>query len=258
MPDAHCLTGDQIEAIRQVAHRRQGVLWIGNMALEPWPGQGPAPLPSPFKSGTFELVPAGDHPILDGIDQPVMLETSVGWCGPRGQVAGTVDGQPGMVLIDRDDQREAWLTGLPMHTYVRKGEHSSVRTPTGGLELWRRLLIWLAQRQPLVRLDPFPPPNDYQRLRPWDVRDVPTAELLPMVCDDSALAIIFPYAPVGFETALLISPPPRAAVGRITELWQHEKLTPQPLDRQAGTIRVALNVPGDTELLAILIEFESQ
>ncbi len=255
VPDAHCLTQDQIDAIHQVVARGEGVLWIGGVATEPWPGSGPAPIPSRFQAATFELNLDDNHPLVKNITRPVMLETRVDWSEFEGKTVGRVDGQPGLVLNDQNNQREAWLSGLPMHTYVRPADHSQRRIPTGGVELWQRLLIWLAQRQPLVQLDPYPPPNDYGRTRPWDARDVPTMELLPLHSDNSVLAIIFPYAPVGFNASLLITPRKGTYVKHIKEIWKGEDLDPQYLHNPLKQVRIPLRVPANCELLAILIEF---
>jgi hypothetical protein len=130
------------------------------------------------------------------------------------------------------------------------------RLPTGGIELMRRLLRWTARQEPLVWLEPFPPPNDYGRLRPQDRRDVPTMELLPMVSEQSVLAIIFLYAPVAFETALHLCPPPNIRVKSAHDLWNNRDLTDQIITG-GRAIQIPLRVSAHTELLAIRADFRS-
>ncbi len=48
-------------------------------------------------------------------------------------------------------------------------------------------LRWLAGDAPAACLHPCPPDNAYRDLRPWDRRDVPTMELLPMLDNEQAL-----------------------------------------------------------------------
>ena len=256
VPDAHCLTASQLEIVRGVADRGEGILWIGNIPSQPWSGRGACPVPTPFEMGVSELRIAGSSPLVDDLTRPVMLASRVGWSGPEGDVVGTVDGRPALVLTETDGRREAWLTGLPLHTYVPPGMHSANRVPTGGVELLRRLLDWVARREPLVRLDPFPPPNDYRRVRPWDARDVPTMELLPLVDDEGVLAIIFPYLQLAFETSLVICPPTNARVAGAVDLWKGEDLSGRMERDDAGRTRIPLEVPGETELLAIRVELE--
>lgn len=178
-PNAHCLTAHQMQAIERVVERGDGALWIGNVARDAWSGSGGCPLPTKFEMGEFELVIDSNLPLFEGLTRPVMLSSRVGWSGPDGDVVGTVDGEPGLVLVEEGDRRDVWLAGIPMTAWAPKGLHGAMRHPTGGCELLKRLLMWVAPSPPVARLDPFPPPSGYGRLRPWDRRDVPTAELLP-------------------------------------------------------------------------------
>ena len=163
VPDAHCLIAEQLAAIRSVADRGEGVLWIGNTAGEPWSGTGLCPLPAEFEQGQFELVPSADHSVLQGLQKPIMLSTRGGQPGPDGRTIATVDDKPGLVLTESANGREAWLTGLPIHSFHPKARHGAIRQPTGGIDLLRNLLRWLGPSAPVARLDPFPPP---QRLSP--------------------------------------------------------------------------------------------
>ena len=256
LPDAHCLTAEQLAAVQQVARRGEGVLWIGNMPGEPWSGRGPCPLPAEFERGQFELTPEGAHPLLEGVAPPIMLQSRVRWSGPEGTALASMDGAPGLVLMEGDDGRQAWLAGLPIHSFNPKGRHAAVRQRTGGVDLIRNLLRWLSPTRPAVRLEPFPPPNDYGKLRPWDIRDIPTMELLPVVSDDAIFAIVFPYRTIGFETSLVVNLPDGAHLTSIRELWADKDLTASAQHDSQGEIRLPLNVPGSCELLAILVEFE--
>ena len=53
----------------------------------------------------------------------------------------TIPGEPG---AEFDDRREAWLAGIPMSAWAPAGLHGAVRHPTGGCELLKRLLMWVA------------------------------------------------------------------------------------------------------------------
>jgi hypothetical protein len=251
VPNAHCLTAEQIDAIRRVRDTGQGVLWIGNVAERPWGGSGPCPPPRIPERGEFRLEFGDDHPLTVGLQRPVMLGERVAWDGPEGMALGTVAGRPGLVICEGRGGREAWLTGLPMHSWRKPGLHGAHRTPAGGVELLRRLVLWLAPEAPLARLTPFPPDTEYGRHRPWDVRDVPTAELLPMHTPDSVLAIVFPYLAVAYETSLLVCPPAGRAVRSAEDLWSREDLTDRLQRSEDGSARLPLVVPGECELLAI-------
>ncbi|OIO91827.1 MAG: hypothetical protein AUJ92_15670 [Armatimonadetes bacterium CG2_30_59_28] len=244
VPDAHCLTAAQMEAMND---SNSGVLWIGNTPAEVWPGAGVCPLPHPFEQGRYALDPAANHWLFNGIDEPVVLHSRSGEAPFDGEAVGWVDGKPSLVIREDNARREAWIAGL-----LAPQDHEPAGIgvlPTGNLELLRRLLFWLGRVEPLVRLDPWPALDAYRAIRPADRRNVPTAELLPMTSGDSLLAIIFPYTPVSLQTDLVIHPPlGRRSATSVRELWRGG-----PLELEGN--RVALNVPGDTELLAILIEW---
>ncbi len=202
LPEVHCLTEGQLELVREVGRRGEGLLWIGNVPREPWEGRGACKLPTPIEYGAFEVTLEGDHPIVSGLTDPVILNSRVDWSGPEGEVIGTIEGRAALTLVEEEDRREVWIAGTPA-TEHRHGKHSWANVPTSNVELLRRLVTWTADAQPLVRLDPFPPIDDYRTLRPADRRAVPTIELLPMVKDGpegSILAVVFPYTPVGCET----------------------------------------------------------
>jgi len=256
LPDTHCLTENQLAAVQQVAQRGEGILWIGNMPTEPWSGQGACPLPAPFDRGEFELTPDVDHPVFKGVCRPIVLQSCARSKVPEGTQLASIDGSAGLVLTEsKDGARQAWLAGIPFHVFHKKGCHSAVRQATGGVALIRNLLRWLSPQPPAARLEPFPPPNDYGKLRPWDVRDIPTMELLPIVRDGAIFAIIFPYAPVGFATSLVVNLPNGTGLTRIRELWGDKDLTASAQQDSEGEIRLPMDVPGDCEVLAILVEY---
>lgn len=256
VPNAHCLTANQMQAIERVVDRGDGALWIGNVARDAWSGSGGCPLPTKFEIGEFELVIDSNLPLFEGLTRPVMLSSRVGWSGPDGDVVGTVDGGPGLVLVEEGNRRDVWLAGIPMTAWAPKGLHGAMRHPTGGCELLKRLLMWVAARPPVARLDPFPPPSGYGRLRPWDRRDVPTAELLPMTDEKSVLAIVFSYMGFSCETSLVVAPPGDGRLRSIRELWQNEDLTGTAEITDDGGVRIPLSIPNDCELLAIRVEFD--
>ena len=143
-----------------------------------------------------------------------------------------------------------------MTAWAPKGLHGAMRHPTGGCELLKRLLMWVAPHPPVARLDPFPPPSGYGKLRPWDCRDVPTAELLPMTDEKSVLAIVFSYMGFSCETSLIVAPPGDGRVRSIRELWQNKDLMGTAKTTDDGGVHVPLSISNDCELLAIRVEFE--
>ena len=256
VPDAHCLTGGQIHAIRRAAERGGGILWIGNMPMDPWDGESYCPPPSSQERADIFLEHAADIPVLEGLSDPVVLQTSVSWdgpagSGPAGDTAASVGDRPGLVLWETDSYREAWLSGIPQHSYVAPGSHSSLRTQTAGIELFRRLIKWVARREPIVCLDPFPPPNDYGRLRPWDKRDVPTVELLPMTAGRSLLGVVFPYTPLACSTNLVIRPPGGKRIESVRDVWSGDDLMESSRYDDENRQIIPLEIRGDTELMAI-------
>jgi hypothetical protein len=257
LPEVHCLTQSQLDCVNAVAERGEGLLWIGNRPATPWAGSGPCKLPCAIDSGVFELDLLDNHPLTKGLEHPVILSTRVNGPCPDGQVLGTVDGRPALVLVEDGERREAWMAGMPAVNYTGTVPGKSSIEETSNVELLRRLILWIAGRRPLARLNPFPPVDDYRSLRPSDRRAVPTIEMLPMVRGgDSLLAIVFPYTPVRCQTALEISPPEGKIVHDIDEIWSGNNWNDRVVSAKEGAIRIPLDVPGDCDLLAIHIRME--
>jgi hypothetical protein len=162
-----------------------------------------------------------------------------------GNVIATVDGKCALVLNETSAGRSAWLAGMPKFNCVSRQIHGVVGRTTGGMALLRRLLLWIAPRRPSACFDPFPPANDYARIRPWDLRGVHNAELFPMTGPDEILAIIFPYTPVGFETSVVFHPQ-KGRIDKVVELWSGENWT----DR-LNKNRLPIKFAGGCELMAI-------
>ncbi len=256
LPETHCLTASQIERIEAVAVKGEGLLWIGNRPAGPWEGRGPCPLPQRIHTGAFEMELQGDHPLTAGLEHPLILSTRVDGPGPEGEVLGTVEGRPALVLVEEGDRREVWLAGMPAVTWTGNIPASSLLEETSNVELLRRLIVWASGRRPLARLDPFPPEDDYRSLRPADRRAVPTMELLPMAAEDSLLAVVFPYTPVGCRTALVIEPPQGRTIGPVREIWSGEDWSGRVEAGAGGTARIPLDIPGDCDLLALQVELK--
>ncbi len=113
----------------------------------------------------------------------------------------------------------------------------------------------------LVRLDPFPPPDDYRALRPADRRAAPPVELLPMVSEaseseGSILAVVFPYTPVGCRTSLVMVLPEGASLRSAVELWSGRDWTARVEPGEDGAHRIPLEIPGDLDLLALQIRYD--
>lgn len=175
---------------------------------------------------------------------------------PDGQVLGTVDGRPALVLVEEGARREAWLAGMPAVKYTGNVPGMSFLEETSNVALLRRLILWAGGRRPLARLTPFPPVDDYRTLRPTDRRAVPTIELLPMVNgSDSLLAIVFPYTPVRSQTALEIVLPEGESAQDVNEIWSGANWNDRVISAKDGTMRIPLDIPGDCDLLAIHIQF---
>ena len=260
VPEAHCLTAPEQEAIAAVAERGEGVLWIGNTAREAFDGSGPCPLPAAFETGEFYVDLEGEHPLLADIHGSLILQSRVDWSGPEGEVIASVDGKPAVVLMETEGRRQAWLAGLPRYEPPSPFTNwpdlvRGAQEPSGGVDLLRRLLRWVAPKPPMARLEPFPPLTAYGKLRPTDGRNIPPLEPLPLVGDSHLLAIIFPYMPVATETSLVLCPPDGAAVASARELWKEQDLTDQIDRTNPHEIRLPLRIPGDCELLAIRIDF---
>lgn len=251
VPDAHCLTAGQLEVIRNVARRGEGVLWLGNMPQGAWPGEGGCPVPAPLVEQATDLeLNADSHPLLEGLTKPVVLERYAAAPPWPGTVLACIGAEPGLILREG----EAWLAGAPKLNPVRSQVGGIVRRFADTIKLFRRLILSLAMRQPTLRLDPWPPLSDYDRIRPWDLRGIPTAELFPMSGEDGALAIVFPYTPVGFDTNLLIAPPEGRQMRCVRELWEDVDCTGQ-LQRHAADWRLPLRFGGDCELKAFFVEW---
>ena len=253
VPDAHCLTEQQIGIIDDLARKGQGVLWIGNRPVQPWSGRGMCPLRHEFHLGSVELKLDNKHDLLAGLTAPVMLSSRVTDRGPAGNVLGTVEEQPGLVIQEDNGNRQAWLTGPPAHSYIPPNAHGATRMPTGGVALLNALLEWLAPEKPLIKNGPVL--TDYGRLRSWDVRDTPTAEMFPLVSEDGLLVILFPYAPCGYETTLTVSIPAGSRVVSVRDLWQDQDLTGQLQADDKGQARLPIKVPGTCEMMAIHFVF---
>ncbi|MDP7251026.1 MAG: hypothetical protein QGF00_15585 [Planctomycetota bacterium] len=262
LPDVHCLSESQMERIEAVAQRHEGILRIGNLVHQPWKGSGACPAPHETTRGMFEVTEETEHPIFEGLDAPIIFSSRLDWDGPNGEVLGTIEGRPAIVLNDKNGRRGIWLTGKPAVDYFGTVPGSWSTVPTSNLELVRHLLSWAAGgRSPLIRLDPFPPVDAYRSLRPSDRRSVPTLELLPLIRREknsdveSLLAVLFPYTPVACQTCIQINLPEGKRIARVTELWNEEDWTDRAVPDNRVMV-IPLDLPADFELLVLKIEVE--
>jgi hypothetical protein len=164
----------------------------------------------------------------------------------------TCDGEPAVAIRARSGFREAWISGRP-ETHDRPPDRMMV-TPSGGLELLRRLLIWVAAESPRLWIDPAPPFDAYRDLRPGDRRNVPVAEVLPMEADDSLAAFIVVYTPVPFEINLHLRADVVKRVERVREIGAGRDLTAEFKTRGDGTGVLSLQVPGDAGVVPLIFE----
>jgi len=218
LPGVHCLTWRQIEVLEGIAAGGSGLLWCGTTPHGPWSRRGRCPPPSRVEEGPFRLELSGGDSLAKEIHEPVMLASRETGPGIPGRALGSLDGAVGLVL-NEDSGKRAWISGRPVHSYVRPGDHGSVRTPTGGVDLLRNLLGWLSPTEPLFEIRPFPPPNDYGRLRPWDRRDLPTMEMFPLMGEDISLAIVLNYTHLPYRCDLVIRSPDGSGPRRIYDPW---------------------------------------
>ena len=257
LPEVHCLSAGQLEEVRAVGQRGEGLLWIGNVPHQPWSGRGPCPLPTPIEYGAFPVDLEADHPLSAGLEDPLVLSSRVDYSGPEGQVIGTIQGDPALVLVEEGAGREVWIAGTPIRDYARSQVYR-FNDPTSSVEFLRRLVLWAGNAVPRVRLDPYPPLDEYSALRPSDRRVMPPVELLPMVGDNSILAVVFPYTPVGCETALLINLPTGTILRSVVDLWSGRDWTDRVQPAGDNAWQIPLQLPGDLELLAFSITCEGE
>lgn len=254
LPEAHALGPDHRRAIDKLIERGGGVLYLGSFAVDGWDGRGPCPLPSPQQHGAFVVDLDISDPLTDGLTAPLILATRVDVeLADDWRVLGRIDDRPALAVRETRAGREAWLAGRVEDRYIAPG-HFAV-SPTSGVEMMRRLLCWLADEPPTIWTDPAPPLDDYRKIRPGDYRNVPVAELLPMVRDDSILALVVPYTPVGFTTRLRLGLPHASRVRRVTDRWTGRDYTDRfVLDDNGGTL--PLDAPGNMDLLALIFELD--
>ncbi len=187
---------------------------------------------------------------MNGIDVPILLESAFLEPSIDGETIAEVEGRPALVVKKTANGREAWLAGIPKFNYVTPGNHSGVKTPTGGINLLRNLLIWLAEGEPMARLWPYPPENAYGTLRPWDRRDIPTMELFPMLGDRMLVCLIFNYVGLSYRTNLVMRTPEGNLPETLTNIYTKENLLANAsVDGQQVTLPVEMS--SDTEFLAV-------
>ena len=217
-----------------------------------WSGEGAYPPPPGDAAGLSELKPVvSGHPVLEGIDAPIMLGSAFMEPGLEGETIAQVDGRPALVASESAGRREIWMAGTPLFNYVEPGDHGAVRTPTGGMTLLRNALAWLSEEAPAARLWPYPPKNDYGDLRPWDRRDVPTMELFPMVGRRlSRLSDLFNYLGLAYETNLAMRVPRGSSATTLVDIYSGEDLMASA-EVEGQTVRLPVTMPGDRDFMAV-------
>ncbi len=256
LPDTHCLTREQRSVLESHSDGGNGLLRVGRTPSGDWSGEGAHPPPSGDETGLSELKPiVSGHPLLVGIDAPIMLGSAFLEPGLEGETIAEVDGRPALVAGESGGRREVWLAGTPLFNYVEPGDHGAVRTPTGGMSLLRNALAWLSAEAPAARLWPYPPKNDYGELRPWDRRDVPTMELFPSLGDGCLVCLIFNYLGLAYETNLEMRVPEGSAATALEDIYSGEDLMGSAA--VAGQIvRLPVDMPGDRDFLAVELQWE--
>ena len=254
--ETHCLTGTQRAILDRACGHDGGQLWIGNTPAEDWGGSGKCPLPQVIERGRFQLELDESHPLTRGLDE-VVLSTRVATPAFEGDVIATWEGQPALVI--REDEsggevgRRAWLMGQPVVHDQRPGRSGAYAPPLGNTALIARLLSWLGGDGPRAWMDPFPPDDDYRRLRPGDRRNVPCIELLPMVDDESMLLIVVLYSPVGSRTNLCFRTPGGARPTQVVDRWTGDDWADRLVAVDDGEWRIPIDITGEADPLAIQV-----
>jgi hypothetical protein len=253
LPGATALTPLQIERIEM--HRRQGVLYIGAVADGAWSGNGscraaasgagPAELKLNSKATSFWNCP---EPLFlsSACDMPACV---------KGEVIGTIDGKPGLVINNDSDGRSAWIAGSPVLHVPTAGMHAAVVRPSASIELLRQLLLWLAPEPPYACFDPQPT-TDYSRLRPWDVRGINTAELFPMLGERGLFMLVFPYLPLGFDAGVRFRLPASHRMKSVVDVWGNDDVTNRVERLPDGSLRLPIRFDAVQDLMALWVRFE--
>lgn len=256
LPDTHCLTGEQRAVLQAHAASGNGLLRVGRTPGRDWPGNGPCPPPEGKSIDSAEMRPVSpDHPFLEGVSHPVMLQSAFSEPGIEGETVGEIDGRPALVLNEEDDGRQVWLAGVPEFSYVTPGDHGGVRTPTDGIPLLRNILKWLARDEPVARLAPYPPDNAYRDLRPWDRRDVPTMELFPMIGDGCLVCLIFNYVGLEYRTNLVMRAPEGAEVVSLVDVFSGDDRLPAS-EVRGSEVFLPVRMSNDTDFLAVEMSWD--
>ncbi len=256
LPETHCLTGEQRKVLEAHADAGNGLLWVGKTPDGDWPGKGACPPPGGATAETSEMRPVRpDHPLLEGVEQPIMLGSAFSNPGLEGETIGEVDGNPGLVVREEGGRRQVWLAGVPVFNYVTPGDHGSFRTPTGGMSLLQNVLRWLAKEEPVARLWPYPPENAYGDLRPWDRRDVPTMELFPMIGEGCLVCLIFNYLGLDYKTNLVMQAPEGTQITSLVDIYSGtDSLSTAKVDGRE--IVLPFEMSNQTEFLAVEMQWK--
>jgi len=255
VPSAVALTAEQLQLIDE--HRQQGILWIGDIADGTWPGHGVCRVDrASVRRGPIALkVDPAFAAELGGLSEPLILSEATKMpSSVRGRVVGTIDGEPGLVVDERDGGRTAWIAGTPVLHVQRPAMHAAVVTPSESIPLLRQLLLWLSPQQPIARFDPQPL-TDYSKLRPWDVRGISTAELFPMLGDRGLLMLIFPYLPLGFDATVRFHLQGQRKLKSLVDLWSGSDLTSQADASADGSYRLPIRFNADCDVMALWASF---
>lgn len=256
VPAAHCLTRDQTAHLEKHLHRGHGILWVGPLPKTEWSGKGLYTLPEGaiYKEAELKRFHP-EHPLWEGVEEPIILKEGFIESTQDGTVLGEIEGRPGFVLREIDGGRAAWIGGMPAFNYVKSGGHGSVRTPTGGARLLYNILHWLARKEPMAKLWPYPPPNAYRDLRSWDRRDVPTMELFPMMGDQELVCILFNYVGLAYRTNLIMHFPEKAVLNTLSNIVTNESLMHRAhIDNHR--VILPIEMPAETEYLAIALTWK--
>ncbi len=246
VPDAHCLTAEQLQAVREFVERGGAVLWVGETPDGNWDGEGYCPPKRETLERECAISLCGDgHPVLSGIASPVVLSRAISGPGLEGEVLATFDGHPVLVVKEYDKGREAWLSGMPLYDTGDPRFFSQVRLQTDGLRLLRNLLCWLSSALPTVELDPYPPLNPYGRLRPWDRRDRPTMEMFPLVGERLIVVVLFTYIGCACETNLVVRVPEADHCDVTVEEVVGERNITAEVEQSSGEVRIPIRIAGE-------------
>jgi hypothetical protein len=247
LPETLILSKEQLQVIQELKQKGVGILWVG---------QSPFIKAEKWNESSQIIFEATQNKLGFNFEHTmVVMDFASFKPAISGDVIFKYKDKPIVIVNDTDGGREAWVSGIPVYNYVRPDFHGSVRTQTGGINLLKSLLKWLSITKPVACLDPWPPPNAYNNLRPWDRRDVPTMELFPMSSPNSVFCLLVNYIALAYKTNLIINIPENKTIKSFINVVTKENLIPKS-NIVNGTITLPIYMDDRKHYLAVELIYE--